>query len=175
MSCDISINSLLLTDADIGFFDSNARLQPPLRQQRDRDALAQALADGTIDALVSDHTPVADDAKEMPFAEAEPGATGLELLLPLTQHWAQQQGVPLLTALSRVSSASAQVLGDALGTLQASVGKLVVGGVADLCLYVMSSGVTPVIEVTNSCKGQAFGAPRLPGIHGSGNLYKKLE
>ncbi|WP_343293204.1 dihydroorotase [Vandammella animalimorsus] len=135
VSCDISINSLLLTDADIGFFDSNARLQPPLRQQRDRDALAQALADGTIDALVSDHTPVADDAKEMPFAEAEPGATGLELLLPLTQHWAQQQGVPMLTALSRVSSASAQVLGDALGTLQASVGKLVVGGVADLCLY----------------------------------------
>ena len=63
------------------------RLMPPLRQQRDRDALRAALADGTIDALVSDHTPVADDAKNLPFAEAEPGATGLELLLSLALKW----------------------------------------------------------------------------------------
>jgi dihydroorotase len=57
------------------------RLVPPLRQQRDRDAIGAALADGTIDALVSDHTPVGEDAKHLPFAEAEAGATGLELLL----------------------------------------------------------------------------------------------
>jgi dihydroorotase len=57
-------------------FDSRARLTPPLRQQRDRDALRAALADGTIDALVSDHNPVDEDAKTLPFAEAEPGATG---------------------------------------------------------------------------------------------------
>ncbi len=58
VTADVSIHSLLLTDADIGYFDSSARLIPPLRQQADRDALAAALADGTIDALVSDHTPV---------------------------------------------------------------------------------------------------------------------
>jgi dihydroorotase len=72
LSCDISINSLQLTDADIGYFDSRARLNPPLRQQRDRDALRAGLADGTVDALVSDHTPVDEDAKTLPFAEAEP-------------------------------------------------------------------------------------------------------
>ncbi|MEI7786730.1 MAG: dihydroorotase, partial [Betaproteobacteria bacterium] len=63
VSCDVSINNLLLTDADIGYFDSRMRLDPPLRQQRDRDALSQALKDGVIDALVSDHTPVKDDSK----------------------------------------------------------------------------------------------------------------
>ena len=82
VTCDVSINSLHLIDVDIGYFDSRMRLNPPLRQQRDRDALRAALADGTIDALVSDHTPVGEDAKTLPFAEAQAGASGLELLLP---------------------------------------------------------------------------------------------
>ena len=134
VSCDVSINSLHLTEHDIGFFDSRARLSPPLRQQRDRDALGAALLDGTIDALVSDHTPVDEDAKTQPFAEAEPGATGLELLLSLALKWSQDSGVPLARALAVVTSAPAQVLGSALGTLQASVGQLVEGGVGDVCV-----------------------------------------
>ena len=134
VSCDVSVNSLHLTDADIGFFDSRARLSPPLRQQRDRDALSAALADGTIDALVSDHTPVDEDAKTLPFAEAEPGATGLELLLSLAIKWSQGSGVPLARALAVVTSEPARVLGGALGTLQASVGQIVEGGVGDLCI-----------------------------------------
>ncbi len=134
VSCDVSINSLHLTEHDIGFFDSRARLSPPLRQQRDRDALGAALLDGTIDALVSDHTPVDEDAKVQPFAEAEPGATGLELLLSLALKWSQDSGVPLARALAVVTSAPAQVLGSALGTLQASVGQLVEGGVGDVCV-----------------------------------------
>ena len=77
---------------DIGYFDPNCRLDPPLRSQRDRDALRAALADGTVDALCSDHTPVDEDVKQLPFAEAEPGATGLELLLPLTLKWAEESG-----------------------------------------------------------------------------------
>jgi len=92
LTCDVSINSLHLADTDIGFFDSRARLSPPLRQQRDRDALSAGLADGTIDALVSDHTPVEADAKTLPFAESEPGATGLELLLPLALQWGERSG-----------------------------------------------------------------------------------
>src|SRR3990167_2908773 len=56
VTCDVSINSLHLTDTDIGYFDSRMRLNPPLRQQGDRAALREGLADGTIDALVSDHT-----------------------------------------------------------------------------------------------------------------------
>ena len=80
---------------DIGYFDSNCNLIPPLRGLRDRDALRAGLADGTIDAICSDHTPVDDDAKQVPFAEAEPGATGLELLLPLTLKWAREARLPL--------------------------------------------------------------------------------
>src|SRR5204863_4964353 len=98
VSADVSINSLHLTDLDIGYFDSAMRLQPPLRQSRDRDALRAALADGTIDALVSDHTPVTSDAKQLPFGEAEPGATGLELLLGLALKWGDEQRLPMPAA-----------------------------------------------------------------------------
>ena len=135
VSCDISINSLHLTDVDIGYFDSRMRLDPPLRQQRDRDALRQGLADGTIDALVSDHTPVAADAKTLPFAEAEPGATGLELLLGLACKWGGDSPAGLMRALAVLTSEPARVLGHALGTLQASAGRLVKGGVADICIF----------------------------------------
>jgi len=135
VSCDVSINSLHLIDADIGFFDSRARLTPPLRQQRDRDALREALADGTIDALVSDHNPVDEDAKTLPFAESEPGATGFELLLSLALKWGQDLGLSLPRALSVLTRDPAQVLGSALGTLQASVGQVIEGGVADLCVF----------------------------------------
>ena len=135
VTCDVSINSLHLTDVDIGYFDPAMRLVPPLRQQRDRDALRAALADGTIDALVSDHNPVDADAKTLPFAEAEPGATGLELLLSLAVKWGQDSGAGLARALASVTSAPVKVLGDALGSLSASAGRLVEGGVADVCVF----------------------------------------
>jgi dihydroorotase len=135
VTCEVSINSLHLVDVDIGYFDSRMRLNPPLRQQRDRDALRAGLADGTIDALVSDHTPVGEDAKTLPFAEAEAGATGLELLLPLALKWGRESGVGLARALAVLTSEPARVLGPALGTLQASAGQLVEGGIADLCVF----------------------------------------
>jgi dihydroorotase len=135
VTCDVSINSLHLTDNDIGYFDSRMRLNPPLRQQRDRDALRQALADGTIDALVSDHTPVDEDAKTLPFAEAEPGATGLELLLALALKWGEESGAGLGRALAVLTREPARVLGASLGTLQGSAGRLLEGGIADLCVF----------------------------------------
>ena len=135
VSCDVSINSLHLTDTDIGYFDSRMRLDPPLRQQRDRDALRQGLLDGTVDALVSDHSPVDEDAKTLPFAEAEPGATGLELLLGLACKWGDDSGAGLLRALAVLTSEPARVLGSSLGTLQASAGQLIKGGVADVCVF----------------------------------------
>ncbi len=134
VTCDISINSLHLTDLDVGYFDSRTRLTPPLRQQADRAALRAALADGTVDALVSDHTPVGADEKDLPFAEAEPGATGLELLLSLALKWAQADGVPLAHALACVTSNSAAVLGASVGALESSLGRLHAGGVADICV-----------------------------------------
>ncbi|MBL8327664.1 MAG: dihydroorotase [Rubrivivax sp.] len=135
ITADVSIHSLHLIDADIGFFNPAMRLTPPLRQQRDRDALRAALADGTLDALVSDHLPLAADEKNVPFAEAEPGATGLELLLGMALKWAQDDGVPLTRALQVVTQGPVRVLGGALGSLEASAGRLVEGGVADLCLF----------------------------------------
>jgi dihydroorotase len=164
VTCDVSINSLHLTDTDIGYFDSRMRLNPPLRQQRDRDALREGLADGTIDALVSDHTPVDEDAKTLPFAEAEPGATGLELLLGLALKWGQQDGIGLQRALAVLTCEPARVLGSALGTLQASAGQLVDGGVADVCIFALEAGWTVAPQALRSQgRHTPFEGHELPG------------
>ncbi|HET8695402.1 MAG TPA: dihydroorotase, partial [Aquabacterium sp.] len=96
---------------------------------------------GTLDALVSDHTPVSEDEKALPFGEAVPGATGLELLLSLAMKWAQADlsdqpdAAPLRRALAAVTTGPVKVLGDALGSLASSAGRLVAGGVADVCVF----------------------------------------
>ena len=131
ISCDVSIHNLHFTDTDMGYFDTRARLTPPLRQQRDREALSAGLADGTIDVLVSDHTPVEGDAKALPFAQAEAGATALELLLSATLKWAAQSQVDLMRALQVVTSAPAALL----GTRGQGLGTLSAGGPADICIY----------------------------------------
>jgi dihydroorotase len=127
VSCDVAIHHVHLCDMDLGYFEANCRLEPPLRAQRDRDALAAGLADGTIDCLCSDHTPVDDDGKLVPFAEAQPGATGLELLLPLALKWGEAKRLPLATTLARITSDAARVLGVASG-------RLAVGSPADVVL-----------------------------------------
>lgn len=164
ITSDVSINSLHLTDVDLGYFDSRMRLNPPLRQQRDRDALRAGLADGTIDALVSDHTPVDEDAKSLPFAQAEPGATGLELLLSLTMKWAQDSGLPLAQALGVVTSRSAAVAGAALGALASSAGRLVVGGAADICVFDPAAHwVVEPSALRSQGQHTPFGGYELPG------------
>ncbi len=141
VTCDVSINSLHLTDTDLGYFDSRARLNPPLRQQRDRDALRAGLADGTIDALVSDHTPVSDDAKTLPFAEAEAGATGLELLLSLALKWqaeSKDKALTLPKAIATITSQPAKIIEANLGVAAATfgqMGQLAVGSLADVCIF----------------------------------------
>jgi dihydroorotase len=164
VSCDVSINSLHLTDTDIGFFDSRARLNPPLRQQRDRDALRVGLADGSIDALVSDHTPVGEDAKALPFAESEAGATGLELLLSLAYKWHQDSGVDLLRAMAVVTEAPAQVLGNAIGTRAGRTGHLQVGGLGDVCVFDPAVNWTVTSEsLVSQGKHTPFSGYELPG------------
>jgi dihydroorotase len=165
VSCDVSINSLHLTDVDLGYFDSRARLNPPLRQQRDRDALQAGLAEGTIDALVSDHTPVDDDAKALPFAESEAGATGLELLLSLALKWGHQRGLGLAQSLATVSSGPARVLGNALGPQAASAGRLVVGAVADICVFDPAAAWTvDAGHLRSQGKHTPFSGYELPGV-----------
>jgi len=129
ITCDVAIHHVHLCDIDIGWFDPLARFAPPLRGTRDRDALRQGLRDGTIDAIASDHTPVDDDAKQLPFAESEAGATALELLLPLTLKWATEAGIALPQALARITSRAGDVLG------VANAGRIVAGAPGDLCIF----------------------------------------
>jgi dihydroorotase len=142
ITCDVGAHHVHLTDLDIGFFDANARLTPPLRSQRDRDAIRMALADGTIDAICSDHTPVDDDEKVLPFGEASPGATGLELLLSLALKWAEEMPMvgrksttektsdrsAIMRAIEKITVDPARVVG-----LQC--GRLDVGRSADICIF----------------------------------------
>ena len=128
VTCDVSMNHVHLSEMDIGFFDPNCHLIPPLRSLRDRAALRAGLLDGTIDAICSNHAPMDEDAKQLPFAEAEAGATGLELLLPLVLKWAQQEKISLPEALAKATMQPAQVLG-------LDAGHLSVGAAADLCVF----------------------------------------
>jgi dihydroorotase len=151
VSCDVGIHHLHLCENDIGWFDPNCRLDPPLRAATDRDALRAGLADGTIDALCSDHTPVDDDAKQAPFADAEPGATGLELLLPLTLKWATEAKLPLVRALARITSDPARILG-------ITAGSLAPGAAADVCIFVPDA---PLRVARDSLKSQGKNTPFL--------------
>jgi dihydroorotase len=128
VTCDVAANHMHLSEMDIGFFDSNCHLVPPLRGLSDRNALRAGLLDGTIDAVCSDHTPVDEDAKLLPFGEAEAGATGLELLLPLTLKWAAEMRIPLVAALAKVTMEPARILG-------IDAGHLSPGATADLCIF----------------------------------------
>ena len=128
VTCDVAIHHLHLCENDIGYFDPLARFDPPLRAQRDLQALRKGLASGAINALCSDHTPVDDDGKQVPFAEAEPGATGLELLLPLALKWGKEMKLPLAKTLARITTDPAKILGIDAGSLK-------VGAPADVCVF----------------------------------------
>jgi dihydroorotase len=128
VTADVSIHHVHLIDIDIGYFDPRYRLDPPLRSARDRDAIIAGLADGTIDAICSDHAPIGDDDKQLPFGEAAPGATALETLLPLTLKWAGEKKVPLVQALAKVTSRPAEILCE-------DTGRLTVGAKADVVVF----------------------------------------
>lgn len=128
ITCDVSAHHLHMSEIDLGYFDAHCHVVPPFRGQRDRDQLRAGLADGVIDAICSDHTPVDEDAKLLPFGESEPGATGLELLLPLTLKWTRESRLPLVQALARVTADPARILGIDAGHLGA-------GAPADVCVF----------------------------------------
>jgi dihydroorotase len=128
ITCDVGVHHLHLCDRDIADFDPQCRLVPPLRDPSDREGLRRGLAEATIDAACSDHTPLDDDAKQVPFGEAEAGATGLELLLPLTLKWGGEAGLAAVESLAAVTVRAARVLGIEAGTLAP-------GAPADICLF----------------------------------------
>jgi dihydroorotase len=124
----VGIHYVHLSETDLGYYDTHCRLDPPLRSQRDREALAAGLADGTVDCVVSDHAPVDEDQKQLPFAEAEIGASALELLLPLTLKWGAERKLPLAKTLARVTSDAARILG-------VQSGRIAPGAPADLVIF----------------------------------------
>ena len=128
VTADVAINHLHLIDLDIGHFDSNYRLSPPLRTARDRDALRAGVIDGTINAIVSDHTPRPEDAKQLPFGEAAPGASGLETLLSLTLRFAESAKLPMIEALGLITHHAANAAG-------LPAGRIAVDAVADFCVF----------------------------------------
>ena len=157
ITCDVGVHHAHLSEIDLSYFDSHCHVVPPFRSLRDRDGLRAALADGTVDALCSDHAPVDEDAKQIPFAESEPGATGLELLLPLTLKWANEMGVALPSALAKVTCNPAAILG-------APSGDLAVGRQADLCVFDPDAHVRITAEFLKSQgKNTPFIGYELPG------------
>lgn len=126
VTADTPIWNLHYTDLDIGAYDPAFHLRPPLREAGDRAALREALADGTLDAVCSDHRPFDGEAKRQPFARCAAGVAGFEALLPLALALTQDGGLPLPRALAAITSGPAAVLGDG--------GRLAVGALADLCV-----------------------------------------
>lgn len=157
VTCDVSAHHLHLCDVDLGYFDSQCRLDPPLRAQRDRDALSAGVSDGTIDCVCSDHTPVDEDAKHQPFAEAAPGATGLELLLPLMLRWGSQNKRPLAQTLARITCDPARILGVRSGRIE-------LGAPGDLVVFDPDASDRIVPEALKSQgKNTPFLGYELPG------------
>ncbi|MEM7293775.1 MAG: amidohydrolase family protein, partial [Pseudomonadota bacterium] len=123
---DVSINHLHLCDIDISGFNSLCHTLPPLRDQRDRDALREAIVNGTLDAVCSDHNPCEFDAKMAPFEATHAGISGVETLLPLLMRLTDD-GLDLPSCLGLATAGPARVLKLNLGSLQ-------VGASADVCI-----------------------------------------
>jgi dihydroorotase len=158
VTCDVAVHHLHLCDVDIGYFDSRAHVVPPFRASRDRDALRAGVADGSIDAVCSDHTPVDEDAKQTPFGESEPGATGLELLLPLALKWGEEARLPLDRTIASVTSAPARVLGT-------DAGHLGIGAPGDICIFDADAHFRVVADALRSQgKNTPYLGYELPGV-----------
>lgn len=127
VTADVSAHQLHLTEHDISNFNSACHVQPPLRTQRDQDALRQGIASGVIDVICSDHQPHEQDAKQAPFASTQAGISALETLLPLALRLTQD-GIDIDTVLRTMTAAPANILG-------ITSGQLSIGAIADLCVF----------------------------------------
>ncbi len=128
ITANVAAHQLHLTEDDIDGFNSNCHVIPPLRTKHDMDELRQGLATGVIGAICSDHQPHEPDAKEAPFPSTMPGISALETLLPLTLKLVQDGVLDLATAVARLTSGPAEILGLPLGQLS-------IGSDADICIF----------------------------------------
>ena len=128
VSADVTAHHLHLTEHDIGFFNTQCHVRPPLRSREDKEGLRLALKSGVIGAVCSDHQPHEPDAKLAPFAESEPGVSALETLLPLTLKLVDEGVLTLNEAIAALTHKPAQIIGVDTGTLG-------VGATADICIF----------------------------------------
>jgi len=128
VTADVAVHHLYLSDVDIRDYDSSCHLLPPLRSERDRDGLRDAIKRGSIDAICSDHQPHEPDAKQAPFPDTAPGLSGLDTLLPLVKRLADEKLLSLAEIIDRVTATPARILG-------LEQGQLGVGANADVCLF----------------------------------------
>lgn len=127
VTADVAMHQLFLTEMDVSGFNSLCHVVPPLRGHADREALRQAVRDGTIQAICSDHQPHEADAKLAPFVASEPGISGLDTLLPLALRLVDEGLLSLPDMLTRLTRGPADILG-------LSCGRLEIGRPADLCI-----------------------------------------
>ena len=128
VSADVSAHHLHLCEHDLGNYDSQSHVLPPLRSIRDREQLQQGLRDGILSAVSSNHQPLDADAKLGPFAETTAGISGLETLLPLTMKLVDDDEISLSQALACLTHQPADILG-------IEAGRLTIGGQADICIF----------------------------------------
>jgi dihydroorotase len=128
VTCDTAPHYFTLTEADVGDYRTFAKVSPPLRAEADRRAVEEAVADGTVDVVASDHSPHDQDSKRQPFAIADPGIAGLETLLPLTLRLVHEGRMSMLAALTRLTTAPA-------GILRLEAPRLAKGAPADLTIF----------------------------------------
>jgi dihydroorotase len=157
VTASASINHLTLNEIDVGPYRTFLKLKPPLRAEEDRAALVAALASGLIDVVMSDHNPQDVETKRLPFAEASPGAIGLETMLAAGLRLVHSGELALMTLLKATSSGPAQILGLAAGTLRQ-------GSPADVIVFdpdvpwVLDPG-----ELKSKCKNTPFDEAKLEG------------
>ncbi|MCW5586242.1 MAG: dihydroorotase [Chromatiales bacterium] len=157
VTADVAAHQLHLTEMDVDDFNAECHVSPPLRTLTDRDALRRAVADGTIAAICSDHQPHEPDAKQRPFPETEPGISCLETLLGLTLRLVEEQVLDLPTALARVTSGPADILGLPYGRLNA-------GSPADVCVFDLQRHWTlDVSRMRSEGRNTPFGGWEFPG------------
>jgi dihydroorotase len=128
VTCDTAPHYFALNETAIGDYRTFAKVSPPLRSERDRQAVVEGLADGIIDAIASDHSPYDQDSKRLPFVQAAYGIVGLETLLPLTLELYHNGSLTLLDALRKVTINPAKLL-------QQPFGRLARGAPGDLVLF----------------------------------------
>jgi dihydroorotase len=128
VTADVSAHQLHLTEQDISSYNSACHVIPPLRTQRDQEALRNAIVNNTIDAICSDHQPHNVDAKQSPFASTEAGISALETLLPLCLRLSQQTELDVSDLISKITHSPANILGVNAGTLS-------IGANADICIF----------------------------------------